>query len=442
MKLVNAGAITLLLNADGAIHGPYSIYLNEKFDNPHTRDSASNALRLFDALARAHSIDLSRRALNSQCLKPSEITRLVQLAYRPLDEVELMSDKMIRRIAEPNSSRQAMDIEGAVEPNTASKKLCGIADFLNWYFEKILSPRVRSPSALDALSQSYNQNVRELKGRIGGAKTSHHNQIRSLPQDRFLQVIREIFINEDLFKSDVGTLSSTANRDRAIALLACEGLRPGAIGNLVVDNFRWRPGDTKGYVRIRDNTARRKMPITVSTPVQKGARSTTQPYNSEITIKLWPWTCLAVDEYINGERAEVTGRQLKNKTKGFLFVAEHGGPIGDRTTLSAVFKRLERGLLARDLLDTVRSDPYAEGKHYELTAYTLRHSAVSLFYARKRHEHDVLDQMRERFGWSKKSETPTLYARRAISDAANLDMEQFYDSLLAELKEVRRARGG
>lgn len=438
MRLVIAKGSTLLLNQDGTINSPFSLFLNYKFSNPHTRESTATGLRLFHRFVSAHSINLAHRALVGQCLKPSEIPMLVQLAYRPIAEVERMEDAMIRRITKANPDKPAMDIKGAVEPNTAARRLDQIGNFLDWYFKNILDQRILGTLSREELRQRYNQTINELKGWINGTASSHHHQIQSLPQERFLQIIREIFLNPAIsFMTVSGDPSATMMRDRAIGLLAAEGLRPGAIGNLTLADFRWRPGDPNGYICIRDNTAKRQSRITTNTPVQKGARSTTQSYNSEITVKLWPWTCMAIHEYLCGERGAVTGRQLRNMTKGFLFVAEHGEPIGDRTTLSAVFKRLERGLMARGLLDTAPSDPYHNGSHYSLTAYTLRHSAATLFFSSKRHESDVFDQMRERFGWSEKSKMPELYARRAISDSASLDMIEFFEVLINDSKNAR-----
>ena len=129
----------------------------------------------------------------------------------------------------------------------------------------------------EELRARYDQTVTELKGWVSGTKSSHHHQIQSLPIERYLDVIRNVFLYPgQLFKTLEGEPGRTMMRDRAVALLAAEGLRPGAIGNLARRDFIWRPGDSKGFLVIQDNTAKRKSLITASTPVQKGIRGTSK----------------------------------------------------------------------------------------------------------------------------------------------------------------------
>jgi integrase len=188
---------------------------------------------------------------------------------------------------------------------------------------------------------------------------------------------------------------------------------------------------------IKDNVDLRETSITTATPTAKGIRSSQQNYNSNITIRLWPFTCLAIDEYIRGERDEVLSQRLVNLSKSFLFLTESGTEFKDRTSITAVFSRLRAGLKELDLLNTADGDPFARGKHYEFTAYTLRHSAATLFYAVNQHQPDVKDQMRMRFGWTAKSASPDLYANRAMSEAASVDMMQFHEKLLQDLATKR-----
>jgi integrase len=439
MRLVQVHNKTLLLSNDGAIHAPYSLFLNDKFDNPHTRESSASGLRLLESFLHAHSISLPHRAQEGLCLLPSEIQSLTELAYRPVNEVELMSKVMIKHISKASKDHSSKNLKGAVESNTAGRRLDQIAAFLTWYLETVLDYRIRSSSQRQELRQRYNQTTDGLKARIRGGKKNHPNEIRSLPEEVFLKIVKNIFLRpESIIQSASGKPSATMMRDRAIALLACEGLRPGAIGSLTLNNFRWRAGDVAGgYMDISDNVAKRKTRTTTKTPVQKGIGSTTQSYNSDGTIKLWPWTCHAIKDYIDGERASLTGKTLANKTKGFLFIADHGGPIGDRTTLSAAFSRLKKGLRSKGLLNKSESDQYQKDAYYEFTAYTLRHSSASLFHDRKRHEKDVEDQMRMRFGWSAKSTMPSHYARRSISNRANVDLMNFYESLVEEMKRPK-----
>lgn len=449
MKIKSVRNLTVVLDKSGRIHGPFSIYLNFQFANPHTRNSVAVGLRILDIFLDAFDIDLAGRALEGRCLLASEVQRLGSLVYRRVEEIERMDVKMIRRLTEPSTERLPQDFAGAVDPNTAARRMEQGADFLSFYFKNILQDRIRSAAMREELRARYDQTVTELKGWVSGTKSSHHHQIQSLPIERYLDVIRNVFLYPgQLFKTLEGAPGRTMMRDRAVALLAAEGLRPGAIGNLARRDFIWRPGDSKGFLVIQDNTAKRKSLITASTPVQKGIQGT--GYNSEITMQLYPWTCIAIDEYITGERAEVTSRGLKNESKGFLFIGEHGAPIRDRTTLSAVFSRLKRGLNDLRLLDKAPNDPYCKSKKYQFSAYTLRHSAATFFYkeklqelstggSRSRKDADELtkDLMRERFGWSSTSEMPELYAKRAISDAACVDMQEFFQGLMLDLTKLR-----
>ena len=436
MKIVQAHNKTLLLTKGGMIHAPFTLFLNSKFDNPHTKESMAGGLRLLESFLEAHSIDLADRALQGICLLANEIDSLRELAYRPVNEVEQMSMTFIKRIGKASKDNHSLNLKGAVESNTAARRLDQIAMFLTWYFDTVLEYRIRSASKRDELRRRYELTIANLKGAIRGGKKGHSNEIRSLPKEVYLDIIREIFLRPELIQSASGKSSSTMMRDRAAALLACEGLRPGAIGNLTLDNFRWRVGDVAGgKIDLRDNVAKRKVRTTTKTLVQKGIGSANQAYNSDVTVELWPWTCHAIKDYIDGERAALTEKTLANKTKGFLFIGDHGGPIGDRTTLSAAFVRIKKGLLAAGLLDKSQSDQHVKGDRYEFTAYTLRHSAASLFLEEKHAENDVFDQMRQRFGWSADSKMPALYARRAISNRANINMADFFESLLIEQKK-------
>jgi integrase len=257
--------------------------------------------------------------------------------------------------------------------------------------------------------------------------------------ERYLQLIRELVVSPEIFfRTEGGKQSPTMMRDRAMVLLAAEGLRPGSLGNLTINDFKYKHGAVAGYIDIRDNVAKRQASAGTRTPKAKGTRSTQIGYNSNITVKLWPFTCMAIKQYIDGERAEVLGRQLRNRSKSFLFVGDHGGPIADRTTIAVVFSRLERRLRQSGLLNTADGDPYARGAHYDLTAYTLRHSAVTLFYKVMAHKPGAKDLMRQRFGWTANRKMPDRYANRAMSDAASVNMFEFHEELLQALAAKRQ----
>ncbi len=435
MKIERTGHRTLLINDDGSINAPFTIFLNDQFDNSNTRESVAAALKVFHRFLAAYDIDLVQRALEGECLLAVECGRLADLSYRQMDELQEMSDAMVRRISSSSADLPPSLRKGAVEPNTAARRLDNIAAFLAWFRTSILDERIRSAATRNDLRERYQATVERLKDEIGGTKEGHHQQIQSLPIERFKAVIKEIFLHpEALFESASGKPSPTLMRDRAMALLACEGLRPGFIANVTIDDYRRSTNSADYYLALTSNLAKRRKRITASTPQQKGMTSTSQNYNSEVVIKLWPFTRDAIQQYLEKERAALTDKYMRNRSKSFLFLAEHGGPIGSRNTLTAVFTKLANRLADTGLLD-VTSDPYVTEKKYAFYAYVLRHSAATLFYHEKRHQPDVEDQMRARFGWTQKSKMPQRYAARALSDASSVDMMEFYESLVLEAKK-------
>lgn len=438
LKCYAAGDRTLLIDDNGTVNAPFSIYLNEKFDNPHTRGVISAGLRIFHRFLIAHRIDLPARALGGECLRSVECKWLTELAYRPIEEVERMSDQMIKRLTATSKKSSGSDIKGAVEPNTAAKRLDTIAEFLLWYRKALLDEAIRSVPMRAELKNRYDAVCADLKRQIRATKQGHHHEIRSLPTKPYLQIIRKLVIDpEQLFSTSLQSLSSTMMRDRAMALLAVEGVRPGALGNLTIDDFQFRAGDPHGYLVIKDNVARRGRPVTTATPKAKGARSIKQNYVRHITMRLWPFTCRAIKDYLDGERSKLLGRRLANRSKSFLFLADHGGPFGDRTTITSVFRRLGAQLKSMGLLRVADGDPFVQKTHYEFSAYTMRHSAATFFYATHKHKADVLDLMRQRFGWTENSTSPKRYANRAMSEAASVDMHEFHQELLHALAAKR-----
>lgn len=445
MKLETHGTKVFLATDEGLLHVPGTLYLNEKYWNPHTKQVAARALRVWVRFATAFDIDLAARTLEGRWLTEVEMKALRYLVFRPIYEIESMPDLAVRRIASATKRDEPNLAKGAVEPNTAVKQLVGIADFLTWFHRKVLEPRMPVGSSVAAaLRQQVENAAHEMKRAVGGTKAAHPHRIRSVPTQRFLQIYSAVFLRwQEIFRTAAGRSSGNAARDRAIVLLAGEGVRPGAIGNIALADFRWQGGLYPAYLRLVDNTGRRAEKVNTRTPVQKGAASL-QNYNSEITVPIWPTTAHAIQQYIDGEREVVVTQGLRNRSKGFLFLADHGGPIGDRGTIARVFRRAGKSLSKIGLLSKDPADPYLDGESYDFDAYLLRHSAASLFYATKAlamNPDVVIDLMKMRFGWSTASGMPALYAQRAISNAASLTVDEYMESLFAEARLSQHSNG-
>jgi integrase len=432
MRLVEANGRSLILTHAGELHGPFTLFINVKYGNPNTRTAVTGGLRLLQVFVQAFSVPLPHRALEGHCLHPQEVGWLANLAYRPLEEIESMTPQMLSRLVKTEVVAHR-DRTGAVAGATASARLVQIAIFLDWYFVAILDPRIRSAQARSELRDRYEVTINDLKSKIKGSNSKHPTQIRSLPSVRFKQLMTAAYSNpEAIFGSGKGA-NSTLKRDRAVFLLACEGLRPGAIGNLLVADFNGR------YLEIKDNVGKRGEAPTSGTPVQKGARSNAVNYNSEYTLTLWPWTTEAISDYIRSERSDLLARRLKNPSKGFLFLEALGaGPIRNRKTISLIFKKAAARMKELGLLTRESGDAYVKAEDYELVAYTLRHSAATLYAAEKGASDSTRSEMKDRFGWTSNSTMPDLYARRAAMDAAAIDIADWWEGMRAERLKLQQ----
>lgn len=420
----------LLLNDDGTINYPFSKFLTERFDNPHTRELVSQSLRILARFLTANRIELAVRAVEGRCLTYQECSQLSGLCFRPIPEIDLLSDRKIVLITSAKSGKAPRDMRNAVEPNTVGKRLRHIAAYLKYYREAILDGHIRSSITRAELDNNYARAQEHLTSEVRGTKQNHHLTIQSLPSSRFQQVIREVVVRpETLFITAKAAVSSTLYRDRAMTLLACECLRPGAIANVAREDFR----PEGGYLNVKDHRKKRQGRPTTGTPVLKLGQSTSVNSASETMISLYPFTVRAINDYIKNEREPILSKRLQNRSKGFLFLNQSGEPIKHRASLTAMFNRLGKRLQARGLLD-VGNDPHFHNKRqYDFYAYVLRHSAASLFLEKKGVTDDVLSSMRTRFGWTAESDMPNLYAARALSDKANMDMMAFNQSLMDEL---------
>lgn len=454
MRSVYARKSYLLLHDDGSVHYPFSKFLTDRFTNPHTRELVAQSLRVLYRSCKAHRVELAFRATEGRCLTYSEAKSLGELCYRPLPEIEAMGDKKLVFLTSPKAGKAPKDLSDAIQPNTAKKRLDHIALFLDFYREVFLEPHIRSVTTREQLKHEYDKIGDQLRKTITGTKQNHHLSIKSLPADKYLAIIQAVFVRpEELFQSETGKPSRTLLRDRAMVLLACEGLRPGTLGNIALADFR----PNSEHLVIKDNRAKRSERVTTGTPKLKMGDSTQVNSASETMITLWPFTVRAIKDYIDSERDAVLAKRLTNRSAGFLFLSDEGEPIKHRSSITQIFKNLGKRLASLGLLD-IGSDPYfADQKKYDFYGYVLRHSAASFFLAEKCREYaetegikrpskykdvpeKVKDLMKTRFGWTKSSNMPELYAARALSDYANVVLMEFNQSLLDEAQAQRQKR--
>ena len=454
MRSVTAKTNFVLLRDDGTVHYWFSKFLTDQFSNPHTRELTAQSLRVFHRFLTAADIELALRVTDGRCLTYDEAKKLIALCWRPLPEIEAMGAHKVRRLTSVVAGKAPRELPNAVEPNTVLKRLHHIAQVLEFYYEVFLDPRIPFGAPREQLLHAYESTCDQLRKAVRGTKQSHHLAIKSLPRDKYLAIIEAVFTRpEDLFKSEKGKLARTALRDRAMTLLACEGLRPGTLGNVSLRDFR----PHSGHLQITDNRAKRTAKVTTNTPVLKLGDSVQVNSGSECLIELWPFTIRAIQEYIDAERDQVLSKRLINQSCGFLFLSETGGPIQHRSSITTTFNKLGRRLAELGLLD-VTNDPYfAQKDKYDFYGYVLRHSAASFFLAEKCREiaerkgsampsdfrdvpDRVKDMMKLRFGWTINSNMPELYAARALAEQANVTLQQFNQRLLDAVEARKQIR--
>lgn len=454
MRSATAKTNFVLLRDDGTVHYWFSKFLTDKFTNPNTRELVAQSLRVLHRFLTAANIELAIRVTDGRCLNYDEAKELIALCWRPLPEIEAMGDRKVTRLTSAVAGKAPRELPGAVEPNTVLKRLHHIAQALEFYYEVFLDPRIPYGAPREQLLHSYQSTCDQLRGAVRGTKQSHHLAIKSLPRDTYLNLIEAVFTRPDeLFQSEKGKLARTALRGRAMTLLACEGLRPGTLGNVALRDFR----PHSGHLQITDNRAKRTARVTQNTPVLKLGDSVQVNSGSEALIELWPFTVRAIQEYIDTERDQVLSKRLVNQSDGFLFLSETGGPIQHRSSITETFNKLGRRLAELGLLN-VTNDPYfAEKDKYDFYGYVLRHSAASFFLAEKCREiaekkgsdmpsdfkdvpDRVKDMMKLRFGWTINSNMPELYAARALAEQANVTLKDFNQHLLDAVKARKRER--
>jgi hypothetical protein len=140
MRQFSANRNYLLLHNDGTIHYPFSKFLTDEFDNPNSRELVSQSLRILQRFFVAHGIELTVRMLERRCLTYDEIKRLAGLCYRPLSEIERLSNAKVVLITSAKADTAPEDMRGALEANTAAKRLNHIASYMKFYREVFLDP--------------------------------------------------------------------------------------------------------------------------------------------------------------------------------------------------------------------------------------------------------------------------------------------------------------
>ena len=290
MKLLLARQNCLLLCDNGTICYPLSKFLTDRYYNPHTREQVSQSLRIFYRFCCANRIELAHLALDGRCLGYEHARQLVGLCFRPLPEIETLSDVKVVLLTSAKAGKAPQDLRGAVSPNTAGKRLNHIALYLQFFREVFLEPSILSSTLREQLRHEYEKISDQLKHTIRGTKQGHHHDIKSLPSEKFLSIIRSVFLQpEELFCSKAGKVSRNVLRDRAMVLLACEGLRPGTLGNVAREDFR----PESSCLVVKDNRNDRAE-TTTNTPVLKLGASILVNSASETMIELWPITVEAV----------------------------------------------------------------------------------------------------------------------------------------------------
>jgi len=437
MKSASALTNYVLLHDSGAIHYPFSKFLTDEHTNPNTRDLVAQSLRVLYRFLTALQIELALRALEGRCLIHDELNKLAGLCYRPLEEIEAMSDKKVALIISAKAGVRPESLHRAMESNTAAKRLNHIASYLDHYHTVFIRPSIRTAATRESLKIEYQNAIDHLKNKVRGTKQNSHNDIQSLPSDKFKELIRAIYVRpHELFITDSGKPSRTWRRDRAMALLAAEGLRPGTIGNIGRRDFR----PHSKHLVIEDHRDKRET-VSSSTPLLKLGSSTKVNSASETMIELWPFTVDAVNEYIADERDRILAKHLRNRSRSFLFLNEKGEPLGHRSTITAMFNRLGKRLSTLGLLD-VGNDPYFKDKKtYDFYAYVLRHSSANLYLVEKGTTDSAQDSMKPRFGWTIDSKQPARYAARAISDSASIKLNDFYQSMITEVQQLKAKNG-
>lgn len=432
MKLVRAGSKVLMISDGGSINAPFSFYLSTH-RNPNTQDSLANSLKLLHLFLIHFKVSLAERALEGRCLEEREMVGLISLSFRPLGD--LTDPKRVQKFLDLRNAEADEDRDGAVEGGTASQRLKDIAAFLKDY-ETLVANHIRSTDTRERLSANYLACCLRLRQAVGGAASRSSYDIRAISSKDFVDCMKVVYCRPKVLlgnaKSDIHLL-----RDRAMFLLSCEGLRPGEICNLRVNDLV-KGKDGLLTLQVAVNKKHRKA-IKSSTPLPKGA-SSNKAYATVRMIHLWPFTRDAVNDYINGPRSEAIEQAGEDRTSGFVFIKSNGDPIASRQAVSLRFSQMCDSLRQAGHMKIEEAPRRGDEKKEEASSYTMRHSAASYFYASKMQalvdKQSVFDLMKARFGWTDKSHMPEHYAKRGIVDSATVNVHQIYTEMRAEVDRM------
>lgn len=282
MKMVRAASKVVMLSDDGRINAPFSFFLNTH-KNPNTQDSLSVSLKLFHLFLVHFKISLPERALAGRCLEEREMVGLISLSFRPL--TELADLRRVAKFLDVKNAEADEDRDGAVEGGTASQRLKDVAAFLEDY-ETLLAHHIRSADTRERLAASYLVCCERLRRAVGGASSSSAYDIRAMSSSDFVDCMKVVYARPKVLLGDA-TSDVHMLRDRAMFMLSCEGLRPGEICNLRVNDLVKGPNGLLS-LQVAVNKKHREV-VKSSTPLPKGASSNT-PYATVRMIHLWPFT--------------------------------------------------------------------------------------------------------------------------------------------------------
>lgn len=435
MRLVRSLSKVLMIEDDGRINAPFSFFLNTH-KNPNTQESLAGSLKLFHRFLLHFKISLADRALEGRCLEEREILGLINLSFRPL--TDLLDPRRIAKLVDVRNAEPDEDRDGAVEGGTASQRLKDISAFLNEY-QTLVSHYIRSADTRERLSAAYLACCERLRRAVGGAASSSAYDIRSMSSTDFVACMKVVYSSPKVLlgqsESDLHLL-----RDRAMFMLSCEGLRPGEICNVRVNDLI-KSADGLLSLQVVANKKHRKQ-VKSSTPVPKGASSNRAPYATVRMIHLWPFTRDALKDYINGPRADATSQAGEDLSSGFVFIKSTGEPIGSRQAVSLRFSQMCDALHLAGHMKIEAGPGRGDGTKGQLSSYTMRHSAASYLYESKmaelKNKDAVFDLMKARFGWTDKSAMPEHYAKRGIVDIATVQVNEIYTEMRAEVERMAR----